>query len=199
MFPMEGEFTIGGSTMKSLFTLLLALPALMLSGIALGSDINLAADQRPVEDTIKGRGIARYAVNANGVRTLLNDAQRYAINLPSPMNEVIGITDEESAQEADVELWLADPDGEPYARCQLKGGDKVKVNPLGIEHVTYKLTVRKSGERVRGDSCTDDINIDPGDLQPNSGIMPLVAEGDLAQGVVIVDGEPVLALEGEFE
>ena len=187
--------------MKLFYAFLAAIPALMLSGMttATATDINLDADQRPVKNTIKGRGIARYAITRNGERTLLNNAQRFAINLPSPVNEVIGITDEASAAAANVELWLADSDGEPYARCQLKGGDKVKVNPLGIEHVTYKLTVRKSGERVRGDTCTDDINIDPGDLQPNSGIMPLVAEGDLAQGFVIVHGEPVLALEGEFE
>ena len=85
--------------MKSFYGLLLASPALMLSGITLADDTNLDADQRVVEDTIKGRGIARYAVTSNGARTLLNNAQRYAINLPSPVNEVIGITDEESAME----------------------------------------------------------------------------------------------------
>jgi len=185
--------------MKTFYGLLLAIPALMLSGITLADDTNLAADQTPVEDTIKGRGIARYAVNSDGARTLLNNAQRYAINLPSPVNEVIGITDEESAAAADAELWLAGPDGEPYARCQLTGGDEVKVSPIGIEHVTFKLTVRQAGDRIRGGTCTYDVNIDPGDLQPNSGIMPLVAEGDSAQGFVIVDGTPVLALEGEFE
>ena len=186
--------------MKSFYALALAAPALMLSGVAVADKVNLAADQTPVEDTIKGRGIARYAVNSNGVRTLLNDAQRYAINLPSPINEAIGITDEESAKAADVELWLVGPDEEePYARCQLTGGDQVKVNPLGVQHVTYKLTVRQAGDRITGGKCTDNVNIDPGDLQPNSGIMPLVAEGDSAQGVVIVNGEPVLALDGDFE
>jgi len=75
----------------------------------------------------------------------------------------------------------------------------VKVNPLGVQHVTYKLTVRQAGDRITGGKCTDNVNIDPGDLQPNSGIMPLVAEGDSAQGVVIVNGEPVLALDGDFE
>ena len=186
--------------MKSFYGLLLAIPALMLSGITLADDTNLAADQRPVEDTIKGRGIARYAINSDGARTLLNNAQRYAINLSSPINEVIGITDEDSAAAADVELWLAGPDGEAYyARCQLTGGDEVNVSPAGIEHVAFKLTVRQAGDRIRGGTCTDDMDIDPGDLQPNSGIMPLVAEGDSAQGFVIVHGAPVLALEGEFE
>lgn len=182
--------------MKTLNALLLAVPALMLAGSALAEDTNLDADQRPVEETIKGRGIARYNVTSDA-RTLLNDVQRYAINLPSPVNEVIGITDEESAAEADVELWLADSDG-PYARCQLKGGDEVMVSPNGIEHVAYKLTVRQFGDRTRGGVCTDDLKTDPANVRPRSGIMPQVADGDLAQGVVIVDGEPVLALEGEF-
>lgn len=185
--------------MKLFYTLLFAIPALVFSGITVGSDTNLDADQGPVADSIKGRGIARYAVNSDGARTLLNDAQRFAIYLPSPINEVIGITDEESAKAADVELWLAGPDGEAYARCQLTGGDEVKVNDIGIQHVTYKLTVRQSSDRITGGKCTYDVQFDPGDLQPNSGIMPLIAEGDLAQGVVIVDGEPVLALEGEFD
>jgi hypothetical protein len=183
--------------MKTLNSLLLAVPALMLAGSALAEDTNLDADQRPVEETIKGRGIARYNVTSDGARTLLNDVQRYAINLPSPINEVIGITDEQSAAEADVELWLAD-NGGTYARCQLTGGDEVMVSPAGIEHVAYKLTVRQFGDRIRGGVCTDDLETDPGNLRPHSGIMPQVADGDFAQGVVIVDGEPVLALEGEF-
>lgn len=185
--------------MKSVYTMLLAIPALVFSGYTLGSDTNLDADQTPVEKSIKGRGIARYAINSDGARTLLNDATRFAIYLPSPINEVIGITDEESAKAADVELWLAGPDGEAYARCQLTGGDEVKVNSAGIQHVTYKLTVRQSSDRITGGECTYDVHFDPGDLQPNSGIMPQVAEGDLAQSVVIVGGEPVLALEGEFD
>lgn len=185
--------------MKSFYAMLLAIPVLMLCGVTLASDTNIAADQRPVETTIKGRGIARYAINFEDGRTLINNAQRYAINLPSPINEVIGITNEESASAADVELWLTDPYGVPYARCQLTGGNEVNVNDAGVEHVSYKLTVRQDGDRIRGDACTGDIETDPGDLRPNSGIMPMVAEGDLAQGVVIVDGVPVFALEGEFE
>ena len=185
--------------MKSFYALLLAMPVLMLSGVTLADRTNLAADQIPVASDIKGRGIARYAINSNGVRTLLNNAQRYAIDLPYPINERIGITDEYNAKTADVELWLAGSDMEHYARCQLKGGDEVNVSPAGISHVSYKLTVRQAGDRVRTGACTYDMGQDPGDLKPNSGIMPMVADGDIAQGVVIVNGEPVLALEGAFE
>jgi hypothetical protein len=185
--------------MKLIYALLLTVPTFFLGGHALAEDTSLKADQRPLDSTIKGRGIARYTINADDAKTLLGNAQRYAINLPSPIGEIIGITDEESAAAADVELWLADSNGDFYARCQLKGGDEVQVNPLGIEHVTYKLTVRTRGDWLRGDACTDDMELDPGDMQPNSGIMPMVADGDLAVGVVIVDGVPVEALEGPFE
>lgn len=179
--------------------LLLAAPAFMFSSNAFTQTINLSADQRPLETTIKGRGIARYAMSNDESRELLNNAQRYAINLPSPINESIGITDAESAAAADVELWLYAPGFVPYARCQLIGGDEVKVSPAGIEHVTYKLTVRRSGDRVRGNTCTDNLMEDPGDLQPNTGILPEVMDGDIGIGMVIVDGVPVSALSGVFE
>jgi hypothetical protein len=174
------------------------------SSVAAESNLNLSADQRPVASDLKGRGIARYAVTSNGSQTLLNNAQRFAIYLPSPINERIGITDEESAAEADVELWLStapDANGDVmfYARCQLKGGLEVNVTPGGISHVSYKLAIRQSGDRVTGDVCTEDMNVDPGDLPPIDSIMPIVADGDLAWGYVIVSGEPVPALKGTFE
>jgi hypothetical protein len=65
--------------------------------------------------------------------------------------------------------------------------------------VSYKLAIRQSGDRVTGDVCTEDMNVDPGDLPPIDSIMPIVADGDLAWGYVIVSGEPVPALKGTFE
>jgi len=183
--------------------MLLSASALIMSS-NVSAELNLSADQRPVASDLKGRGIARYAVTSNGSQSILNNAQRYAIYLPSPINERIGITDEESAAEADVELWLStgpDANGDVmyYARCQLKGGEEVYVTPGGISHVSYKLAVRQSGDRVTGDVCTEDMSVDPGDLPPIESVMPLVADGDLAWGYVIVDGEPVPALKGTFE